>query len=132
MLELRFTDNFNGKLFLDLFGDIRMADDIYKVGTPVEVMLRNNFLGYAQIISRRDFSLKRLTEVASQINCGKGIMYQAKLLNSYYNGNKPMHPDTTLCQIVVRYTQKNMPVMQPLLHDWYENQKQLYTNPQLS
>lgn len=120
MLTIDFTSNPNGKLFNDCFGDIRLFNYSFQVGTECEICFRGQFLGYAKIEVARSFTFSRLNDAVSFLNCGRCAPYQASLLNRYYNGGKMLDPDTHLQHLVFSWIQRTEE-QDILMKDWWES-----------
>lgn len=121
-MQLIFNDNPNGKLFLDIFSDIRIADSFkFSIGNEMEVVLRNKPLGFVKVVGYKEFSFKRLTDTLAHVNCGRSAVYQAKLLNSYYSkGGALLQPDTTFYWVVFKWTTRNLTQQSTLLEDFWK------------
>lgn len=123
MLQLDFTTNPNGKLFNDIFGDIRLYSHAFAEGTECEVYYKEQRLGTAVIETMRTFPFSRISDVVAYLNCGHPAPYQAALLNRYYNGGKMLAADAVLSHMVLRYTSRNMETQNILMkHYWEELQ----------
>ena len=120
MLSFDFTNNPNGKLINDTFGDIRLKGE-FNVGDECLITLKGVEMGYATIEEIRIFSFSRLTNAASLINCGKPAHYQAALLNRYYNRGEILPPDCLLAHIIFHYMVRNIDNQSAMLKEWWEN-----------
>lgn len=121
MLQLEFTQNWNGKLFLDHFGDIRLQSQAFAIGVEVEIILKGTSLGIARIEAVRTFPFCLLSDVVSYINIGKPAYYQASLLNKFYNGNQPMESTRLLQHLVLGYTHRNIENQNIIMEDWWKD-----------
>ncbi len=118
--QLKFSTNPNGKLFLDIFGDVRLYDDAkFRVGKILEPTFKNSSLGYVEIIAVRVFKYSHIRDVFSFLNCGKHPAYQASLLQKFYP-EEAFNADTRLMHIVFQYTTRNLTYHQELLKEWWE------------
>jgi len=122
MLTIDFSTNANGKLFCDVFSDIRLYNDSFEPCTECEIILRGQLMGIAKIESANKFHFYALNNGASIINCGKPAPYQKKLLTNFYNRGLPINPDTIFQNIVFRWIERNGSVQNVLIKEWWENQ----------
>jgi hypothetical protein len=126
MLQFEFSQNFNGKLFLDHFGDIRSKNEVFTIGEEGEVLLKNISLGYAVIEAARNFPFSRISDALSLLNCGKPAPYQAQLLNNYYGHGNMLAPDHQLVHVIFRYTQRNIENQTKLITEWWNEKTTHY------
>ena len=125
MQQLKYTDNQNGKLFADCWGDIRLSDPHkFWAGNMVEVHLRKYFLGTAEVIGYKEFCFKRLTDTMSHLNSGKSTAQQGRLLRFYYQNAAPITDDTILMHIVLKWKKRNMEVQAQLMADWWRGKEE--------
>lgn len=137
MQIISFTTNPNGKLFNDHFGDIRLADaDKYYNGNTLEIRLKNQMLGIAQIMASREFRFNQISDVLSYLNIGKPAAYQADLLKRYYQQEASFTSDARFVHIILKYTYQNLNAHAAFLQDWWQtklqqNPKQLFNQTTL-
>lgn len=126
--QLKFTSNPNGKLFADVFGDIRLADyDKFKHGTEIEVHFNKHEMGVVEVIGYKDFAFKRLTDTLSMMNSGYGCAAQMKMLKNFYETKeRKLTEDTLFMHIVMKWKRRNMPVHDALMADWWAEKKQQF------
>ncbi len=121
MLQLKFSTNPNGKLFTDIFGDIRLADyEKFQAGNVMEVQLKKTIIGKVQVVGYKDFSFIRLTDTLSHMNCGREAAYQARMLKSFYQG---INDDTQLMHIVFKWAPRYMEHQEELIKDWWQTKR---------
>ncbi|MES2457210.1 MAG: hypothetical protein V4594_16770 [Bacteroidota bacterium] len=124
MLQLKFSSNPNGKLLGDIFGDIRLADyEKFQSGNIIEIKLKKDVIGKAQVIGYKDFAFTRLTDTLSHMNCGREAAYQAKLLKNYYQG---LGDDSQLMHIVFKWVARYMEFQEALIADWWQSKRDQY------
>lgn len=123
MLTFEFSNNHNGKLFNNIFGDIRLKGE-FSTGDEVEIIYRGIKMGNATIAHIRTFTFSRLSEAASLLNCGRSVPYQAAMLNRYYNRGQILAPDTMLAQIIFHYTDINFKNHRQLLQQHLEEKNE--------
>ncbi len=122
MLQIDFTQNWNGKLFLDTFGDIRIHNPvIHYVGSEVEVTLKGIAIGIVRIVAVKTFPANLITEVAAWINIGHPAAYQAELLRRFYSSSDRYKPDMMLDYMALSYTFRNIENQTSLLEDWWKS-----------
>lgn len=122
MLSIDFTSNPNGKLFCDIFSDIRLFSASFEPSTECEISLSGQLMGFATIVKAEKISFCHISDSFALINCGKPAPYQASLLNRYYNAGK-MLPAETIFQIIsFRWIQRIAEVQNILIKEWWENQ----------
>lgn len=126
--QLKFTSNPNGKLFADVFGDIRLADfEKFKHGNEIEIHLNKHEMGVVEVVGYKDFSFTRLTDTMSVMNCGHGSAYQASLLRRFYdNKDRKLNDDSMLMHIVMKWKRRNMLVHDTLMAEWWKSKKEQF------
>lgn len=124
--QINFSDNANGKLFPDRFGDIRMLDDKFSAGNHLDVYLRGKELGTVKVLGAKVFSWKRLTDILSYINCGHGAAYQSRLLHNFYGKQYKISPDTQFMYVVFEWVHRNIPAQDALMEDWWKSKREQY------
>ena len=122
MLTIDFSTNPNGKLFADLFSDIRMKSLAFEPGTECEIMYRSIFMGYAKIEETRSFPFARISDVAALLNCGKRAAYQAAMLNKFYNKGEMLAPETILQHIVFSWISRSR-AQEEMIKEWWNEKK---------
>jgi len=123
MLQFDFTSNPNGKLFNDIFGDIRLRSNSFQAGTECEISYHGQFMGYAKIEVVRSFPFSKLNDAASYLNCGKPTPYQASLLTRYYNGGKMISAETIFQIIIFRWIERKMEAQNILIQEWWDSKQ---------
>ncbi len=122
MIQLDFTTNPNGKLFQDVFIDIRMASQAYTEGAPVKIVYKGIELGEARIEEVTAFNCGTLSNVTSFLNCGRSAAYQRTLISRYYNKGYPA--DYLLLNILVlRWDRRDMQAQSALIQQWWDEKK---------
>jgi hypothetical protein len=121
MLQIDFSSNPNGKLLNDHFGEIRLKSASLCSETECEILFKHQSIGFANITSIRNFPINRLSDAAAYLNCGKSAAYQVALLNRYYNGGKPMPPDTMLSHLILSWTKRDIPAQEELFKDFWKS-----------
>ncbi len=131
MQQTNFSENPNGKLFLDHFGDVRKYQpDKYVAGNVIEILYKGDHMGYAKVVAVAPFKFKQLKDTFSFVNCSKHAAYQANILNRMYNGGRMNNPETTFHHVVFEWTERNMEMHRDMLKDWWDKlvQKQPFIN----
>lgn len=120
MLQLTFSQNWNGKLFNDCFGDIRLHDpQLYIVGHQVEVIEKSMYHGIAEIVAVRNFKYRQIRDVLAFLNVGKPAHYQAELIKRFSGFN--LNEETLLDHIVLRYVERQKETQSNLMQLWWNN-----------
>lgn len=119
MLQLEFTTNPNGKLFQDVFVDIRLASQAFTEGTPVQIIFKGTALGEALIEEVSQVSFSGISKTIALINCGRSVAYQHTLLSRYYNQGKPI-VFSQFNILVLRWSHR-LPVQSELISEWWNN-----------
>ena len=119
MEKLEFSRNDNCKLFLEYFSCIRMHDaGLYKIGNTLEIILRGESLGQAEVVAVRTFKFAHLSDVVSYLDNGKPFQFMAAAIKK----NHPeTNPDTELDHIVLHYTARNLDNQGNLLMAWWSD-----------
>lgn len=121
MLEVRFSENFNGKLFCDRFCDVRINNQFYYEGQFCNIFCKSINMGVAKIISVRPFRYSKITDSLSYQVVGKPAPYLAHIMKCM-NGNK-VEEDLMLTQIIFEYTNRDYEIQSELLNDWWHTKK---------
>lgn len=124
--QINFSDNHNGKLFPDRFGDIRLVDEKFRAGNHLDVILRGKELGTVKVLGAKVFSFMRLTDTISYMNCGHGAAYQSRLLQNFYGKQHQISRDTQFMYIVFEWVHRNIPVQDALMQDWWTSKREQY------
>jgi hypothetical protein len=132
MSIIKYTSNPNHKLLYDVFTDIRLPGEKYKVGNFLNVMLNSNSMGIVEVMSVRKFSFNRMNDSMAYACSGLSASKQNKQLKIYYPN---LQDDSTLFHLILRYETKNLAVHEPLLKDWWsgwqDKQQTQITQPTL-
>lgn len=126
MIQLDFSTNPNGKLFCDIFHEIRINSQALATGVKCEIMHKGMFLGYAEILAVKNFQFSRLDDSDAYVNCGFPAPYQAALLNRYYNAGRLLPSDTIFSKLTLNYITRNMEATNILLKDYWNYKNKLY------
>lgn len=120
---MKFTSNPNGKLFPNVFQDVRMPNEKYTVGNVLQILYRSQTLGYAKVVAERTFPYNRLVDTFSFMNCGKHAAYQASIISNMYASNYNLKPDTRLVHVVMQWTERNTELFESMLTEWWQGVK---------
>lgn len=82
--QIKYSKNWNNKLYLDYYTSIRLHDEYWKVGDYYRVYLNNSCQHYAQIILKKTFLLKDLPEVTAYSDTGMNAMETRQLFRRMY------------------------------------------------
>jgi hypothetical protein len=127
MQEINFLENYNGKLFNDIFMDIKLKNpELYGNGKEFDILLRNIHLGTAKIEAIIDLSNSRVKDIFSFLNCGKPAAYQIGLLNQLHGHGRSFAPDQQLVVIGFKYTERNFENQAALLTEWWKTKIEEY------
>jgi hypothetical protein len=128
MNQIHFSHNWNGRLFLDHFSDVRIPDDDrFVVGNQLEVVLNRKVIGVVKIVAVREFRFKQITDVLSYLICGRNAAYLAEIIRRFYAQDHKLHAETVLVHLVFHYTSRDIPNQSTLLQEWWrEKQDQHY------
>jgi hypothetical protein len=85
MKNLKFTFNWNGKLFCDSFTTIRLTN-YYNVGDIVTLCLKDECIDTGKIIGKIETRIEKLTELVCQVDTGYSRLITISLLKSMYKG----------------------------------------------
>lgn len=124
MMTFNFRNNFNGKLFNDVFGEL-MIDDI-RIGDEVSITYQNQELGIAEIVEIKTFPFSGLKNRVSFLNCGEYMPTQAAILNRYYNQGKTLPQNQEIKHVIFKYTKRNLPNLETKISEWLAKQKEKY------
>ncbi len=120
MEALNFSINHNGKLFLEFFSAVRLHNPAkYAVGKILECNLQSQKLGLVEVVAIRSFEYRNISDVLSYLDTGKPAYQMGNLLKKFYP--KHTHAHAKFDHIVLHYVERNMPVLQVLLEEWYRD-----------
>lgn len=126
--QLKFSKNPNGKLFTDVWGDIRLADyERYSAGSKLQVVVNKHEMGVVEVVGFKDFRLQKLTHCLSMFNCGQGVKHQKMLLHKYYDTReKEINDDTVFMFVTFKWVHRNMEEQEQLMEDWWADKKEQF------
>jgi hypothetical protein len=117
MQSINYSSNFNGKLFSDCWGDVRLHnEDKFVAANSIQVLYKGKEIGLAQIVAVRSFEFRQIRDVLSFLDCGKPSYYLASVLQKFYG---PLQPTDLLDHVVLKYTHRNIELQQALLREWW-------------
>jgi hypothetical protein len=121
MVNLEFTENWNGKLFNDVFTDIRPHNpDIFFVGNEMEVMENSIYHGIAEVVAVRQLPFHKINDVIAFANMGRAAAYQAELLKRSFTKSQIAENEMLLDYIAFSYTERNIETQSELMSHWWE------------
>ena len=122
MQQLNFTQNWNGKLFMDHFGTVRLHNPgKYFAGNTLECSLKNVQLGIITLPAVRTFKYKDIRDVLAFLDTGRPAHYMAAVLSKMYGQSIALQPDTLFDHIVCHYTERNIDNQGRLMQEWWSN-----------
>lgn len=125
MQNIEFTHNWNGKLFLDYFGTVRLHNPSkYFVGNEMEVYLNRVDFGLVTVAAVRTFRYRDIRDVLSYLDTGKPAHYLGALIKRFYEKSTDLNPETPLDHIVLHYLKRNHPNQALALKDWWQGKVQ--------
>ena len=126
-MQINFNQNYNGKLFLDNFGELIPKSDVHYNGAEFQAWHKSIFLGVIKIEAVRSFPFGQITDVIAFINCGQPAHFQAAVLKKLY-AQETLFPDSLLDHIVFSYVSRNIEAQGNLLDDWWRVKKLTYSD----
>jgi hypothetical protein len=121
---INFSQNWNGRLFMDNFGDVRLRDDAkFFLENKMNLYYKGYHLGVVSIAALRIFKFKQITDVLAYQVCGKPAPYLAKILKDLYSKEIEMTPETELIHLVLHYSYRDCKVTAPVLQDWWRTKQ---------
>lgn len=123
--QIEFSRNDNCKLFLEFFSCIRPHDaELFTPGNQVEVMLKGESLGIAEVVVVKSFRFIDLNDMVSYLDNGRPVQYMAAAIKKQYAAEN----STMLDHVVLHYTQRNLETQGKLLMDWWTDVYALHVN----
>lgn len=121
MHELEFSTNWNGKLFLDNFGTVRLHNPSkYFVGNQMEVFLNRVDFGAVTVVAVRTFKYGEIRDALSYLDTGKPAHYLGSLIKKFYEKKVDLNRETLLDHAILHYTKRNYPNQALAIKDWWE------------
>lgn len=125
METLDFSTNWNGKLFLDNFGTVRLFNPgKYIVGKELELTLKGTSLGIVTIAAERKFYFRSISDVLAYMDVGKPAHYLAELIKRFYEKKMTIDENTALHHVICHYKLRHVQAHESLLKEWWEEKKQ--------
>jgi hypothetical protein len=119
MEQIKFSHNWNGKLFLENFGTVRLHNpDKYRLDAKLELLLRNQFLGVVEVVAVKRFYYKNISDVLSHLDVGKPAHYLAGIIGRMYKDK--VHPELLLDHVILQYKSRNLEAQSQMLHEWWK------------
>lgn len=123
MDKLLFTQNFNNKLFSDIFNHVGLhALESHCAGDEVLVYVRDMPLGRAKVVAVHTFPFSKINDVLGYLTIGKPAQALAEQVRRTVPKNMQLYADTMLSHIVYQYTERHLPNQQQLLQAWWQEQ----------
>lgn len=124
MTTIDIIQNFNGKLFADIFSHVTLFSqefkDAWSADEDVKIITRSTDWGMAKILHLSKFPFRDLKNSVSYLNIGRSAVAQAFELNRMHNQGRTLPPDTMLCHLVLGFTERNMENQNILIKAWWE------------
>jgi hypothetical protein len=118
--QINYAHNWNGKLFMDTFSDVRLHNpDRFYVDAELEPVYKNLPMGITKVVAVKTFEFGKITDPFSYMICGKSTHYLAELLNRFYGVNGKLEPDALVDHFVQTYTKRNMAIQNGLITEWW-------------
>lgn len=125
MHKIPFTQNWNGKLFLNCFGTVRLYNpEKYFEGNKLELQLKNHEMGIVEVVAVRKFRYDQISGVLSYLDIGRPPHYLADIIKRFYSSGVKVDKDLLLHHVVLKYTYRNLSVHAMLLEEWWQEQLQ--------
>lgn len=127
MQTISYSQNWNGRIFLDNFSDVRLRDDEkFYIGNTLNIMLKGSSVGEVEIVAMRFFRFKQITDVLAWTICGKPAPYLAEVLKRLYKSETDINPETELVHLVLHYKYRHIQNQSPFLQDWWREKTDQY------
>jgi hypothetical protein len=122
LITLQFSTNWNGKLFLDNFGTVRLHNPSkYFIGNKLEVQLKGTRIGEVEIVAIRSFYFKNISDTLAYIDCGKPAAYLAGMMKRMYENKVQLTPETKLDHVTLHYYERSLETHAELLKLWWQD-----------
>lgn len=82
--SLKFSYNWNNKLYCKVFTTIRLPQEKFRVGNTLSVVLKNDYAGDCEVLSVTKFKLNDLTNGMALIDTGYSKQECIKVISSMY------------------------------------------------
>lgn len=120
MQTISYSQNWNGRIFLDNFSDVRLPDDEkFFIGNSLKIMFKGCEVGEVEIVAMRVFKFKQISDVLAWTIVGKPAAYLAEVLKRLYKSESEITPETDLIHLVLHYKYRNINNQSPFLQDWW-------------
>lgn len=120
-MTINFSHNWNGKLFLDFFGTVRLhCAEKYYVGNEMELEFKNHSMGTVRVAAVRKFRFENINDVLSHLDVGKPAAYLSNLMRRFYEKQVTITPDLEFDHIIFQYIKRNIPVQTELIKHWWD------------
>lgn len=116
MRKIKFSENWNGKLFLDCFTTIRLyAYGKYPDFDKYEIEWNNVVLGIVEVACKKHFTFGQINTATALIDTGHETPYLKTLLTKFYG---PLPDETALEMIVFKWVERYPEPTTKLLQTW--------------
>lgn len=122
METLDFTQNWNGKLLLDVFGTVRLHNPIkYRLNALLQCRLHDKDMGIVKVVNVRPFEFGMIRDGIAYLDTGKPAHYLAELLRRFYAPHGQLANDTMLCHVILEYTERHYLNQTAELQKWWSH-----------
>ncbi len=121
-MEIRFTNNYNGKLFNENLSTVQLYDaERFCPGSLLDLWYNSRFMGKVKVVATRHFQFRYITDGLSFIDIGQPSHYLAQLLkNQALNEKQILDPHTLITQVVLQYIERNMEMHNYLIKEHWQ------------
>lgn len=120
--EIDLRENYNGKLYADVFSEMVPVSAYYKEGDLYQVKFRGINFGVARLEVIRRVYFTKISDAVAYLVCGRGAHYLAGILTRRYGVKNQLAPDAEFFHLVFKYESRNILNQAPHFQEWW-NQK---------
>lgn len=129
MLQIKFSQNWNRKLFCDVFTTIRIRDDVkYVIGREFHVLLTvkkdyDILLGIGTLLTAAYFTLDKMTENMARIDTGYNKAEVIALMKKMYQKQLAANPNLEFgfYTIWMPMHRRTVDSLDPIMHSYYNH-----------
>jgi len=126
MQKLIYSENVAGKLLAEVFSEAIINEDGFVHGAMVEVILRGQKIGVAEVVAMQFCPFNRLNDNLSFPITGKNAAHLARVLRLKY-GSDHFAPDQRVSILTLRYVERDVLLHADLFKNHWQNIQEKYS-----
>lgn len=117
--EIDLGENFNGKLFADVFSEMASVSSFWLPGTSYRLLHKGVDFGIIRLEALRRVYFSKISDALAYLVCGKGAHFLAGVLTRRHGVKNQLAPDAEFFHLVFKYESRNITNQAPYLEQWW-------------